>query len=226
MSIFRTLSVACPVCATPIDFELVVSVAADRRPDLRDQILDGSFQRQPCPTCATPFRVEPEFTYMDIARRQYIGVWPTQKRGEWEAWASRTREVFDEALGARATPEAQRLGAGLDVRVVFGWPALAEKLVARDLGIDDRTLEVAKLAAMRSADETPLPGEAELRLVGTTDDALVLAWLGSGNDELPLWRVPRTLLDEIEAEPAAWQAARAGVAAGDVVDFQRELLAA
>jgi hypothetical protein len=38
--------------------------------------------------------------------------------------------------------------------------------------------------------------------------------------------VPRSLIAEIEADPAAWQVVRDDVAAGDVVDFQRALLAA
>ena len=33
MSVFRTETVNCPSCATPVDFELVLSVNADRRPD-------------------------------------------------------------------------------------------------------------------------------------------------------------------------------------------------
>ncbi|HEX7441896.1 MAG TPA: CpXC domain-containing protein [Caldimonas sp.] len=117
---------------------------ADRRPDFRDAILDGSFQRQPCPGCATPFRVEPEFT--DMKRGQYIGVWPTARRADWQACGEKTRAVFDDALGRNAPPEARRIGEDLDVRVVFGWPALVEKILARGAGIDDRTLEVAKLA--------------------------------------------------------------------------------
>lgn len=226
MSIFRTYSVACPACATPIDFELVISVSADRRPDLRDEILAGSFQREPCPSCGAAFRVEPQFTYMDIARGQYIGVWPKAERAHWQACAAKTRALFDDAMGVRATPEAQRIGQGLVVRTVFGWPALVEKLLAREAGIDDRTLEVAKLAVMRSAEETPLPGPYEMRLAAVDDAALHFAWLGGDRDEPQVWRVPRELIAEIEAEPAAWQATRDVVAEGDVVDFQRELLAA
>ncbi|MBX3606981.1 MAG: CpXC domain-containing protein [Piscinibacter sp.] len=226
MSIFRTHSVACPACATPIDFELVVSVSADRRPDLRDEILAGTFQREPCPSCGVPFRVEPQFTYIDIARGQYIGVWPKADRAQWQERAAQTRANFDDGMGVRATPEAQRVGAGLAVRTVFGWPALVEKLLAREAGIDDRTLEVAKLAAMRGVEEAPLPGPFEMRLAAVDDEALHFAWIGSRPEAPEVWRVPRTLIAEIEAEPEAWQAAREAVAEGDVVDFQRELLAA
>jgi hypothetical protein len=228
MSIFRTSEVGCPTCATPTSFELVHSVNAGRRADLRDAIIDGSFQSEACPSCGHVFRVEPEFIYMDLGRAQYIGVWPASKRGQWRACAAETRNVFESAMGRRATGEARSLGEQLVVRVVFGWPALVEKLLAQQAGIDDRTLEVAKLTVMRTQDETPLPGRSELRLVGERDGELVLAWLGGGVDEdpPPAWRVPRQLIADIEADPAAWQAARDTTAEGDVVDFQRELLAA
>jgi hypothetical protein len=228
MSIFRTLTVQCPACNAALKFELVLSVSADRRPDLREAILDGSFQREACPSCGTKFRVEPEFTYMDIARGQYIGVWPLAKRGEWQTWARKTREVFDDALGKNAPPEAKRIGADMQVRTVFGWRALIEKLLARDAGIDDRTLELAKLAAMRSGETTPLPGQLELRFIGERRGELVFAWIGTRHDEEPepALSVPRSLIAEIEADAPAWQAARDAVAEGDVVDFQREMLAA
>jgi len=229
MSIFREETLACPACGTEVEFELVQSVSADRRPDLRDAILDGSFQRKACPSCGKGFRVEPEFVYMDFGRGQYLGVWPATRRHEWQACAAQTRAVFDAALGKDAPASARKLGDKLQVRAVFGWPALLEKVLARQLGIDDRTLEVTKLAVMRTRDETPLPGARELRLVGAVDGDPVLAWVGtapSGEEREAALRVPRQLIADIEAEPEKWQALRDGVGEADVVDFQRELLAA
>ena len=228
MSIFRTEDVECPACATPVTFELVHSVNAGRRPDLRDAILEGSFQRETCPSCGRQFRVDPEFVYMDLPRRQYIGVWPATRRADWRACAAETRAVFDGAMGRNAPAEARSLGEGLAVRAVFGWPALAEKILAQQYEVDDRSLEIAKLAVMRSQDETPLPGRSELRLVGEDDGDLVLAWIGTpaAEDPPPALRVPRSLIGDIESDPAKWQAARDAAAEGDVVDFQREALAA
>ncbi len=99
--------------------------------------------------------------------------------------------------------------------------------IVRGAGIDDRTLEVAKLAVMRTSAESPLPGEQELRLVGIGDSELTLAWIGGGDAEPPpVIRVPRQLLADIEAEAGAWQAVRERVAEGDGLDFQREMLVA
>ncbi|MGH8798061.1 MAG: CpXC domain-containing protein [Caldimonas sp.] len=230
MSIFLTQSLACPGCATPVDYELVQSINVDRRPDLRDAILDGSFQLMACPSCATHFRVEPEFVYLDRGRGQYIGVWPASRRDSWQEYAGRTRAVFDDALGRNAPGAARKVGEKLEVRAVFGWPALVEKLLARQAGIDDRTLEAAKLVLMRTQEETPAPGRLELRMVGESEGDPVLAWLGPQDDAdeatPPVMRVPRQLITEIEAEPAKWQALRERVGEGDVVDFQRGLLVA
>jgi CpXC protein len=48
MSKFETQTLTCPSCGEAVDFEAVASVNADRRPDLREAILDFSFQRQVC----------------------------------------------------------------------------------------------------------------------------------------------------------------------------------
>ncbi len=226
MSIFRTVETPCPDCGTSVEFELVYSVAADRRPDLREAILDGSFQRGSCPGCGLKFRADPEFSYVDIGRGQYIGVWPAAERGRWRECAARTQQVFDGTLGAGATAEAQEIGRRLEPRVVFGWPALVEKLIARQAGLDDRTLEVAKVAVLRSGEEIEPPGEREYRLVDMADDDPVFAWVDSADGTIEdAVRVPRQLLNDIESDPGRWQAMRDAVAEGLVVDFQREALA-
>ena len=227
MSIFRTIEARCPACDTPVDFDVVYSVAADRRPDLRAAILDGSFQRQPCTQCHKPFRAEPEFSYMDIANGLYIGVWPNEKRAEWQACAARTQAVFDEMLGSGATPEAQELGRKLEPRAVFGWAALVEKVVARIAGIDDRSLEIAKAAVLRASDTMPIPGEQAFRLLRMEGDDLICAWVrASDGTARDARRIPRRLIADIEADTARWDALRALVGEGLVVDFQREMLAA
>ena len=227
MSVFRYETIRCPACDTPVEFELVLSVNADRRPDLRDHIVAGSFQRRPCPSCGTEFRVDPEFTYMDLGHGQYIGVWPVAKRGAWKACAEKTASTFEAALGKGASPEAKKLGDRLEPRAVFGFPALVEKIIARAVGIDDRTLELAKVMVLRHGAETPVPGRRELRLVEAGAEHVVLAWVrpADGAVEKAI-RVPRTLIADIDAEPEPWQAMREQVGDGIVVDFQREMLAA
>jgi hypothetical protein len=227
MSIFQHTTVACPACDTSLAFDLVVSVSADRRPDLRDAILDGSFQRVACSSCGARFRVPPEFTYIDIGRGQYIGAWPASRRADWREAAARTQASFDRAFGTQADAAARKIGDKLELRAVFGWPALHEKLLARAAGIDDRTLEVAKVAMISRLESAPLPGQRELRLVAAGDTELTFGWVEADTQKLSdLLQVPRTLLAEIEAGSDVWRGLRDEVAEGPVVDFQREMLVA
>ncbi|MBX3607219.1 MAG: CpXC domain-containing protein [Piscinibacter sp.] len=226
MSIFRNLDANCPGCDTPVTFELVYSVAADRRPDLREAILDGSFQRKACPTCGTQFRAEPEFSYMDISLGLYIGVWPVSMRAKWREQAERTQKVFDDMLGPGASREAQEIGKRLQARAVFGWAALVEKILARQAGIDDRTLEIAKAMVMRNLDTMPVPGAQEFRLLRLEDEDPVFGWVRTSDGVASnAVRVPRKLIGEIEATPEKWEPLRERIGDGLVVDLQREMLA-
>ena len=93
MSVFNTVAMACPACGTSVNFELVHSVNAARRPDLRAAILDRSFQRQACPTCGTLFRVAPTFTYLDVGRKQFLAVWPASEVTRWQEFEARSQSA-------------------------------------------------------------------------------------------------------------------------------------
>ena len=59
MSLFTTTTIECTACETTSDFQAAGSVNADRRPDLRGEILDNVFQTVACPKCGEPLRLEP-----------------------------------------------------------------------------------------------------------------------------------------------------------------------
>lgn len=225
MSLFQAITLACPCCATPVAFELVASVNADRRPDLRDAILDGSFQRETCPSCAMAFRAEPQFSYIELGRRTYVVVWPLAQRRDWPTCVAQSQAAFELAYGERAGPQARELAGGVSLRTVFGWPALREKLLAAQAGIDDTTLELAKLALLRRLERAPLPGRLELRLTGVAGGNLRFAWIDAQADRAQQpFEADAALIAQIEAEAPAWQALREELLASPLVDFQRDLL--
>ncbi|MDE2005869.1 MAG: SDR family oxidoreductase [Rhodospirillales bacterium] len=226
MSLFRAVETPCPSCGTAVSFELVHSVNADRRPELRAAILDRGFQRETCRSCGEVFRMEPEFTYLDIGAGQWISAWPASRIAEWAALEQRGRETFARFYGSEAAPEAAAIGAGLAPRVTFGWEALREKILARGAAIDDAGLELAKTALYRTYDGLGPGDDAELRLAEIEDgDTLLLLRLLTGL-ETPLEeiRVPRALLDEIAADPAAWAAQRAALGEGPFLDVARMMM--
>lgn len=105
-------------------------------------------------------------------------------------------------------------------RVVFGWPALREKILARDLGLDEVVLECMKLALMRNQGIVPEAGQ-ELRLVAEQGEDLVLSLVwplteSSGDS----YGTPRALHEEIKAQPGQWEAIQSQLV-GPFLDAQR-----
>jgi hypothetical protein len=227
VSIFRNADIACPSCKSIVHFELVHSVNADRRPDLRQAILDRSFQRKTCPSCGFAFRMEPEFSYIDIKRGQYIAVWPASRSAEAHELEERSQSAYERAFGSKAPSEARAIGKKIVARMVLGWAALNEKLLAAEAGIDDRTLELVKLGAIRNLDRAPIGTGVEFRLVEARADALMLGWIETAVDQLlDVVSVPRAALGEIEAATDDWASLRDDIGSGLFVDYRKGLVAA
>jgi hypothetical protein len=223
MSVFNTTPMACPACGASVDFELVHSVNAVRRPDLREAILDRSFQREACPSCGTSFRVEPQFTYLDMGRKQFLAVWPASDLPSWKAFETRSRSTYDLAFGPGTDGAA--LAGALQARCVFGWLGLNEKLIAHEHGIDDVELEMAKMATLRTLGDIKLGIDREFRLVGANAEELIVGWLRTSSEDIDdEYSVPRQILGDIEAAPDSWAALRADVSGDMFVDYRRLLV--
>lgn len=228
MSLFRTVLAECPSCKAPNSFELVHSVNADRRPDLRDEILERRFQEQACTGCGNVFRLEPEFSYVHNGGGLWLGVWPASKLDQWADCEARSRKAFDGFFGEAASAAAQAIGRELKPRVAFGWEGAHEKLVVMAAGIDDVTLELAKISLLRAVDGLGPMDDRELRLLGVGEDGnMVFGLFDTGSEALQdTLFVPRTLLDEIEADAEGWKALRNGFSGALFVDVARLTLAA
>lgn len=69
----------------------------------------------------------------------------------------------------------------------------------------------------------PLPGRSELRLVAVDYAELTFGWVTARQGRAQGFvQLPRALIGEIAAGPAAWHRLLDQVADGPVVDFQRE----
>ena len=227
MSIFRKVSVNCPACGAAVEFNAVFSVNVDRRQDLRDAVLDGTFQREDCPHCSKAFRLDPELTYVDVGRGQWIAAFPVAKQAQWRELEQNVRALFSKAYGEKASAVAREIGAGLKARLVFGWTALREKVYAADQGLDDVILELTKAAMVRGLDHPPTGPGTELRLLSIEGDTLLVAWLNAADESArELLRVPRSLYDEIAADTSGWAGLQEEISSGPFVDLDRLLVPA
>jgi hypothetical protein len=224
MSVFHQASVTCGKCGTVNGVDLAASVNAGRRPDLRAAILDGSFQSIRCESCDTPLRLPAHLTYLDVGRGQWILVDAPASLPNWKNSEAEAQDAYDMAFGADAPDISREIGEGLKPRLVFGWPALREKLIAADLGLDDITLELLKMSVIATVPGSPLADGTELRLTGGDDKTLRFAWFVSASEqELSTLATPRDAYDEIEDDADDWAAARADLTGHLFVDVQRLL---
>jgi hypothetical protein len=225
MSMFDFVTASCGKCGTETEIEVVVSVNADRRPDLREQILDGSFQAVSCPSCAARLRIPPEFVYLDMARGQWIAAHPADTLARWPEIERTAAAAFDEAFGAGAPAAVRDLAGNVTPSVVFGWPALRERLLCADLDLEVATLEVVKMAIIAEGAFAWVV-EEELRLVGG-DDAVLRFELLVGVTESPRrsLEVPRAAYDAAVEDPAPWVELRALIAGSLFIDVRRALVA-
>lgn len=225
MSLFRPASVQCPNCGTPSLFEAVGSVNADRRPDLRDAILDNSFQMILCKSCGASYRLEPEFNFLDVGRRQWIAVMPARKAIDFLEVEDQITDLFDDSYGARAPAAARELGKSLDVRLVFGWPAIREKLLLRAHSLDDVVAEMMKLDILRRVPSAPMEPGVDMRVAGVSDDFLAVVWCRADTEEtLSELTVPREIYNGIVRTREAWGAISAALTEGPFVDMQKTFM--
>ena len=232
MSIFSSTTLACPNCGTPNAFEAVASVNADRRPDLREAILDGRLQRQPCTACGMPFRLDSDLLYIELGRRHWICARPVTAFDDWERHEAEARELFAQSYGSGAPAFVRQMAGDTQPRLVFGWPALREKLVAADAGLDDTVLELVKMSVLRQLKQMPFAPDSTLRLLGTAPDgALVMGWVANPDDATAHVKgVPRAQYDAIAADLAdlassRWGPVHAAFEGALFVDVDRLMLA-
>lgn len=222
MSLFEMTSITCPSCGTTTDFQAAGSVNADRRPDLREEILANTFQTVACPTCREAMRLEPVVNYLDVENGLWIAAYPPRQIADYLDREDEVQALFDQSYGPDASQSAQEVGALLRPRLIFGWPALREKLVLQMNGLDDVSVEMLKLDLLRRLPQAPLRPGVELRLIDVTDDALGFVWVETASEVvLQTFSAQRLLLDHIMGDTEGWNDIRQSLTGGMFVDMQK-----
>lgn len=222
MSLFSNPTLTCESCGHVYSIDAVESINADRRPDYREAILGNQFQDMVCPNCGYSFRLAPLFSYLDVGHGQWIACWPAPRMPEYRAAEAEATELFNKTYGPEAPAAAHELGAGLSPRVTFGWPAVREKLLIGELGLNDVVLEMMKLDLLRRLPEAPVQTGVELRLIERQDERLRLRWLNAQDESMiSQISVGTELYDAIAADETGWAEIRAMLTDGPFVDMQK-----
>ena len=215
MSQYFEERVTCPHCHAASSQKVANSVNGTRTPRLREEILAGTFQQSDCPSCGERFTVDHPFLYVDLPRKQWVGVFAPLDRPAFERWEREPLLAWQKACGDDAPKIAQALGRDVRIRAVFSLPALREKLLCWESGLDDVVLELLKIRMMLAPDGiTPNPGQ-ELRLVGFAEGALKFQWGSEGAS------INAAEYASVAAVPEDWAQLRAALLAGPWVDAAR-----
>lgn len=221
MSRTHTANLTCPECQSPVRIEVYASVNCDRHPELREQVLDGSFQTKAC-ECGVQLCLEAkELSWLDATRKQWLVIRSNADLPDWQEHEQATAELFETALGSKAPAVAQEIGEGMSPRLVFGLPALREKLLLRDLELDDSIVECMKLQLMKHQGIVPQAGH-DFRMTARDGDALHFEVLDTeARATVQGFGVPFSLYEETDGNRAAWQHLLDQLQAGPFVDVQR-----
>jgi hypothetical protein len=110
-------------------------------------------------------------------------------------------------------------------RLVFGWAALREKLLAKEGGLEDVVLELLKISVLRNVPAPPMSDLTELRLIDVEGSEMRLRLLVAATEEgitdLPL---DREFYNELAGNLAPWAALKGELEAGLFVDMKRILI--
>jgi hypothetical protein len=186
MSTWVPTPITCEKCGYGWPAPLLRGIHVTRLPEVRAAILDRTFQVFDCPLCGHSVHIENSTVYTDFARWHYLAVEPEE---EPDRTAARHRQIeeYDGAF-TWGPPPAQELGRNLRRRIVFGHPALREKLVLWDASADDRTVEAAKALTNDGAPPTPA-----WRVADVLPGGHLICWTGTGGVKT----ITRNVLDSV-----------------------------
>jgi hypothetical protein len=225
MSLFTNSNVTCPNCQAVVNMKAVGSLNADRRPDLRQEIIDDTFQITTCPTCEESFRLSPAFNMLDVGNGQWLAGMPASQVFDWPGAEDEASAVFAASYGPTVPLAAREVAEGLQVRLCFGWPAIREKIILKEAGLDDVIIEMMKMDIMRRLKDAPFVAGIDLRVVALEGPVLQMVWIDAETEEVESrFSAQRALYDAIAAKPEPWAALRSQLTDGPFVDMQKLFL--
>ncbi|TCO54809.1 CpXC motif protein [Actinocrispum wychmicini] len=221
MSVFRPQTITCTACGTANVETVAMSLHGSRVPEIVESIVAGTFQCFTCAGCGIGYRADGPLIYVDFDRKRWIGEFPSTMERAWANLEQQPMDVFRQSLIDLAPAFLRAEADGFTVRAVFGLDALAEKIRLLDAGLDDRAVEVAKLAILMRTGAVVAPSRRP-RVV-SADSTSVDMVLWSAEDEQFRVSVPTEDVMAL-ATSDGWRSVLQEMQVGPYVDLGRILL--
>ncbi len=176
-----TEMIHCIYCGGDIERHNYAMIDVEQEPILKSRILTGRLWRVECPHCHRIYQLPESTVYLDRAKKLLVIL--AIEEGEYQDLLSGKNPALNLYLESK----------DLTVRIVRTPLEMMEKIHARDIHLDDRILELAKLDIKAQAD-LEIPGLQGLYLQRNGSDTF---FVSIGKDNTP-YRVEfdRYLYDE------------------------------
>lgn len=190
MSFYQPIDARCH-CGHTFTAKTAQSVNASRTPEIRHDIVAGTFHTARCPSCGATSVLERKFLYCDFDRNTIFLVQPRDARHLWE-----DASVELDGTLSKVPVDVSRT-QDRHCRVVFGLGELREKLIAQDAGLDDRLVELSKVFVVY--DHPFLLRTPRLRILLHSIDTDRVTYLAFHDHETESFevRMPRSVFDEV-----------------------------
>ena len=149
MSRCEIQEVICPVCGAAQHEKVFVSVNGARIKAAADRIIDGSWGELSCLKCGARYHRDTPLLFTDLPGGVWIVQYDASERRRFAALEDEANEIFELEFIQRPPAAIREQALAVQRRICFGRRQLAEKLLARREGIDDRGLECLKLVLLR-----------------------------------------------------------------------------
>jgi hypothetical protein len=200
LAIYHPTSVTCS-CGNTFPAHVARTLNVRRSPDLRDKILNLELHRVVCPRCHETMTIERPMAYVDPDRNAVFFVQPRGGRVGYQRDSDRL------AKATRRLPERLVRARGRQARVVYGLDELREKLVAQDLELDDRVVELLKALVLYEHPFLMRRARLQLFLAGTERSSIRFVAYHHNRNEGWEIRMPRAIAADLvkrEPELRAW----------------------
>lgn len=186
----------CPKCGGQLKTPFTPLIDVQTHPEQRERVLSGTFFAGKCRKCGYTGEIMAPCLYFDACRRAMIYLIPDYAEAEWR----------DSAL-EKCYPET----GAFTKRVVSSVPQLKEKIQLLEAGLDDRIVELAKLAVAGWASKRQRRRIREAYFAELDEaENRICFYLYTADDPEPI--LYRARIDIYEASRAVAEAAPAGTA--------------
>lgn len=199
MSTFVPSTIDCP-CGERYLVEVANGLHISARPDVRQQILDGTFHRFHCPNCGATTQVDVLLAFTDFPKRQWFTIAPSAALPHRKRYIELANQGFAQTMQAPTAPPLVKQWSGeMTRRLMFGLAALREKLTTFDAGLDDRAIELLKIQLLRDL-RGNFAADDYFHLVAVSDGELMFEKRHTDGmiRKLP---IPRRLYTDLATQP-------------------------